>query len=115
MEPKLDRKTAIRDYKERKTARGIFALRCEPTGHAWVELAPNLDSASNAELFQLRLGSHRNAELQAEWNAHGADAFRFEVLETFDDDVAPLALKDLFKARKAHWVNELQAERLSSR
>ena len=115
MYAKQDRKSAIREYKERKTQRGIFAVRCTKTGRAWVELAPNLEAAQNAEFFQLRLGSHRNTDLQAEWNAQGADAFHYEVLETLADDLSPLALKDALKSRKEHWVNTLEAQRLSSR
>jgi hypothetical protein len=115
MEAKQDRKAAIREYKEHKVERGIFALRCAATGRVWVELAPNLGSAGNAELFQLRLGAHRNPELQAEWNAQGEAAFTFEVLERLDEDVAPAAVKDLLKERKAHWMAALGAGRVSPR
>ena len=34
------RKDAIREYKERKTPRGIYAIRCASTGSVWVESAP---------------------------------------------------------------------------
>lgn len=111
----MDKKEAIREYKERVTPRGIFALRCTTTGHAWVELAPNLNSGPTAELFQLKLGGHRNAQAQAEWNEHGAESFTVEVLEKLDDELSEMAAKDALKARKAHWIEALGATRLSSR
>jgi hypothetical protein len=32
----MDRKAAVAAYKERKSACGIYALRCGPSGEVWV-------------------------------------------------------------------------------
>jgi hypothetical protein len=41
--------------------------------------------------------------MQAAWNAHGEAAFAYEILETLDDDTAPLLLRDLLEERRQHW------------
>jgi hypothetical protein len=106
MSEKLSRKEAIREFKERKVARGVFAVRCSASGHVWVDSSPNLNAAENSLWFCLRIGSHINKALQAEWETHGKDAFRYEVLETLSDDVSPLALKDLLKEKRRHCLAE---------
>ncbi len=45
------RKAAIRAFKERKTPRGIFAVRCSVTGGVWVDSAMDLDAAKNRVWF----------------------------------------------------------------
>jgi hypothetical protein len=47
--------------------------------------------------------------MQAVWNTHGEEAFAYEVLQTLDDDVAPLLLKDLLEERRKHWQRVLGA------
>jgi hypothetical protein len=105
----MDRKEAIRQYKELKIPQGIFAVRCRPTGAAWVDASRNLTASKNRTWAELRMGGHRDKPLQAEWNAHGEAAFDFEILETLEEDVSAILLPDLLKGRKAHWVAQLQA------
>lgn len=79
----IRRKEAIREFKERKTPRGVFALRCTVTGHVWVDSSRNLDASKNSLWFVLGHGSHHNHPLQTEWNTHGMQAFQYEILETW--------------------------------
>lgn len=106
------RKEAIREYKERKIPRGVFVVRCTETGRAWVDSTPDLRAAQNGLFFGLRTGSYRNMALQAEWAKHGEQAFQFEILETLDDEVLPIALRDVLKEMKCHWVTQLGAQPL---
>ncbi len=106
------RKQALREYKSRAPTRGAFAVRSLSTGRLWVGASPNLDAARNRIWFMLRSGSHRDRALQAEWNSYGEATFLFEVLETFDPDVPPIALSDLLKDRKSHWAKRLDASTL---
>ena len=109
MTAKADRKEAARQFKERKPSPGIYALRCSTTGRTWVDSSPNLDAAQNSQFFQLRQRLHRNKELQAEWNAHGEESFRFEVLEKLSEDTPSLNLRDLLVERKQAWAEHSQA------
>lgn len=72
-----------------------------------------LGAAKNGVLFALRTGVHRNPELQAEWNAHGESAFRYEVLEKLADDLAPMAWRDLLKDKKKEWAERLGARKVT--
>ena len=103
-----DRKEAIKQYKSRAVERGIFAIRCTATGQVWVGSTPNL-ATINGLWFMLRQGNHRNAALQAAWNEHGEQSIVSETLETLDEDVPELAVRDLLKKRKQHWIEQLGA------
>ena len=105
----MDKREARKEFKSRKTPKGIYSVRCTASGEAWVNASDHLDTVRNGLWFQLRAGSHFNKRLQEAWNTHGESAFEFGILETFDDDVAPLLLKDLSKERQRHWERQLEA------
>ena len=108
------RKEAIRAYKERKPERGIFAIRCLPTADVWVESSPDLPAASNRIFFLLQLGDRFLEKSAVEnFSAHGRDAFSFEILETLDEEINPLTVKDVLKERKLHWAAHLTAKKLT--
>ena len=109
----MNKKEAIAEYKNRKTPRGTFSVRFVDKGPVWVDATPDLYAAQNALLFTLRNGLHTNKSLQAEWNAHGEGAFRYEVLEKLDDDLAPMAWRDLLKDKRQEWAERLGAETIN--
>ena len=107
------RRQAVRDFKERKVLRGVFAVRCAATGEVWVGASRNLDQQQNSIWFGLKNGGYINRAVQAAWTAHGEPGLAFEVLETFDDeDMGPHGRTDLAKARAAHWREQLGAAKL---
>jgi hypothetical protein len=105
----MNRKEAIAEWKNRKTPRGAYVVRFADDGPVFVDAVPDLDAARNGLLFALRTGVHWNKQLQAEWNAHGESSFRYEVLEKLEDDLAPMAWRDLLKDKKKEWVSRLGA------
>ena len=111
MDP-ITRKEASRKFKERKPPCGVFAVRCTATGRAWVGSFTNLESMRNRMWFSLGLGTHRDAALQAEWNAHGEGTFQYEILEKFDDELCAIEVNDRLKDRKRHWADRLGARTL---
>lgn len=102
----------VREYKERDKRQGILALNCPATGAVWVAISRDLEKQENGIRFQLRMGSHMNKPLQAEWNARGSDAFAFEVLEEIKAD-NPLLIPALLKERFAYWLARLHAQKLA--
>ncbi len=107
---KSARREAIRDFKEKKTVAGVYAVRCALSGEVWVAGAPNVEPQHQRHWFGLRIGGHHNRTMQAAWNAHGSEAFSFEILERLDDeDLTPLGRADLIKARERHWLAALGA------
>jgi hypothetical protein len=105
------RKDLVREYKERKTRSGIFAVRCMAKDAAWTGASRDLDSQQNGIWFQLRMGNHMNKALQQAWNQHGADAFRFEILEVVEDD-NPEMIGLLLKDREVYWREQSGAAKL---
>jgi hypothetical protein len=107
-----DRKAAIAAYKERKVEAGVFAVRCTATGEAWVGTAADVSTIRNRLWFALGHGSHPVRSLQDAWNAHGADAFSFEVLDRVDPDAPPHVRDDELRQAAELWRAELGAEGL---
>jgi len=105
------RRQLVNDYKERKVARGIFAVRCPASGEGWLGIGRSLDNMRNGIWFALRLGTHPCKSLQAAWNAHGEESFVYEVVEEVGgDDMTPYMLQSLLKERLQHWQAEWNAE-----
>lgn len=109
---KESRRETIRQFKEQKPARGIYAVRCTANGDAWVGGTRNLNAAKNGCWFSLRNGMHREPTLQNAWNAHGEAAFEYEIVEKLDEDVHPLEIDDRLKAAKKSWIERLKARPL---
>jgi hypothetical protein len=108
----IDRKTAIRAYKDRPTERGVFSFRCVATGEQWVGGSRDLHASRNSLPFTLRLGRHRAQTLQAAWNTHDESAFQFEVLQVLDPDTPALVLPEALKRAVDDWASKLGAQAL---
>ena len=104
-----NRKEAIRAYKERKIPRGIYVVRCTATGKTWVGSSPNLEAARNLVWMQLKMGLHRNVDLQGAWNDHGEATFEFEIAETLDPDILEMAIRDELKSKRGEWAAKLDS------
>ena len=87
---KLDRKALSQQYKLDSRPAGIFVVRNVATGRSFVGASSDLPGMLNRQRFQLELGSHPDAELQADWNSLGPEAFEFAVLDRLEppDDPA---------------------------
>jgi hypothetical protein len=107
-----DRKAALSAYKERKVAAGIYAVRCATTGQQWVGRAPDLSTIQNRLWFTLRHGNAPHPTLQAAWNAHGAESFRFEIVEQLAEEPSAYLREAALKDRLAHWSTAMKAEAL---
>jgi hypothetical protein len=104
------RKAAIAAYKERKSAPGIFAIRCRATAEVWVGQTADLEKIQNRISFTLRQGSHPCRSLQAAWTTHGADGFAFEECERLEEEESAYVRDALLKERVLHWRKLLGAE-----
>jgi hypothetical protein len=106
----MDRRIARDEYKKRKSAPGIYAIKCAATGETWVGAAPDLATINNRLRFTLEQGLHPHRGLQEAWSKLGAGSFTFEELERLsDDDELPYLRRAALKDRLAHWVAALDA------
>lgn len=100
-------------YRQQAPALGIIALRHLPSGYALLERSRNAPGALNRHRFELALGTHRNARLQADWRRDGAAAFRFDIIDSvkvsgdpaFD---AQAELDALLALHRAQWLEQGQ-------
>jgi hypothetical protein len=105
------RRAALAAYKERKTAAGIYAIRCTTGDLQWAGAANDLSNIQNRLWFGLRLGTSPHRGLQAAWHAHGGgEGFTFEEVERLDEELEPYLRDRLLKQRLAHWCAALGAE-----
>jgi len=65
---------------------GVFQIKNRINGKILIGSSPNLPGILNRFRFSLKMGTCPNKALQAEWQAFGAGAFEFGVLE----ELAPL-------------------------
>jgi hypothetical protein len=112
MQSKESRKESVRKFKEQKPLLGAYAVRCTATGRVWVGVSRNLNATKNGCWFTLRNDLHQEKPMQAEWNAHGEPTFQYEILEGIENDLHPLEIDDLLKAKKRDWIARLDAQPL---
>ena len=67
-------------YKQKKPVAGIFQLQNKVSGKVLIEGSPNAISKWNRHRTELRFGSHRNKQLQNDWNTQGEDSFIFSLI-----------------------------------
>ncbi len=85
----MDRRKAIREYKETRRPMGVYRVRNRVSGRSLLGASVDLPSILNRHRAVLRLGGHIDRELQRDWNELGADAFDFEVLDTLTPPEEP--------------------------
>ena len=88
----------------------MFRVRNTATGKSLVGSSANLPGTLNRHRFQLERGSHPSRELQADWNALGADSFEFEVL----DQLKPCDKPDCDATEDLQVLKELWLEKLKA-
>lgn len=76
-----DKRERKRQYLEAPTRAGVLAIRHLANGRVLVEGSNDAQAALNRHRFELRMGQHRNRELQRDWIAGGEAGFAFEVLD----------------------------------
>jgi hypothetical protein len=76
-------------YKQTFVAPGVFVIRNTANHRVYLDASPNPQAAMNRHRFELTMRGHRNPQLQSDWVAHGAQAFRFEVLDQIRQSPQP--------------------------
>lgn len=78
----LDRKALSREYRDTPRTVGIGAVRNTADGKVLLLAGQDIPALLNRHRAQLRLGVHRNQQLQQDWQALGEEGFAFEVVDT---------------------------------
>lgn len=103
-----ERREISRQARDAFPRMGIYAIRDKETGKVLVASSRNVDGAINRAQFELRLRSHANKSLQAEWDRSGSDRFAFEILELVKEREDP----DFNYAEELRMLEQLYREEL---
>ncbi|SMC51592.1 GIY-YIG nuclease family protein [Sporomusa malonica] len=96
-------------YKQTPRPMGVYQIKNQVNGKVFICGSMNLPAFFNSQRFQLNLKSHRNKELQADWDLYGADAFTFDILETVNTEkVAQDDWRKTVSTLEEKWLNDLQ-------
>ncbi len=74
------RKDIKEEYKQIKFQMGVFQIRNISNNKIYIDNSIDILSTWNRHKFELKLGNHKNQELQNDWNEKGEDNFVFEIL-----------------------------------
>ncbi|MBC6981540.1 GIY-YIG nuclease family protein [Caulobacter sp. 17J80-11] len=97
---------------DRAQAYGVYAVICCDTGEVWIGRGGDLDLQQTDLWRALSQGGSAYCDLQAAWDEHGADAFRFEELERLRDDFPAQTRDGELKLRQTIWLARLHAQPL---
>ena len=105
----IDRKAAIRQYKETPRTMGVGVVRNTVTGKSLVISGIDLPSRLNRHQAQLRLNAHMVKPLQADWNAQKGESIVFEVVDTLEPRQEPdYDPREDLEALEQLWLEKLQ-------
>jgi len=106
----MDRRKVLKQaYKETPRSMGVLQITNEKNGKRLILGSMNLPGSINSQRFQLNIGSHRNKELQADWQLFGSKAFSFEVLENLKPaEFAPEEWRAAVDDMEEKWKAQLQ-------
>ena len=103
------RKELNREYQERVKPSGVFQVKNLANGKVLLGSSLNLEGSLNKHRFMLKIGSHTNKALQAEWNEFGPEQFALEVLEEVQRrDDPSFNLSDELVLLEMIWLEKLQ-------
>ena len=80
----MDKSAAKKEYKQAKRPMGVYRIRNTQNNKSYVGFDRDWSAKINRHKAELKFGSHRNRELQEEWNSFGESSFQFEVLDELD-------------------------------
>lgn len=75
------RRAAARQARDAFPPMGVYAIRDRESGRVLLGTSRNVHATLNRARFELRMRSHSDRLLQAEWDRSGPERFAFEVLE----------------------------------
>jgi hypothetical protein len=103
------RKELNRAYAERVKPSGVFQVKNLANGKVLLGSSLNLEGSLNKHRFTLKIGSHTNKALQADWNQFGPEQFTFDILEEVArKDDPSFNLSDELSLLEMIWLEKLQ-------
>jgi hypothetical protein len=106
----MDKTALKRAYKENPPAAGLFQITNTQNGKIFIGKGMNVQGILNSQRAQLQFGSHRNPDLQRDYNHDGVEAFDFKVLDHLEMSGNKTAgeIREDLAALEALWLEKLQ-------
>ena len=107
----MDKSAVKNEYKQAKRPMGIYRIRNTGNDKSYIGCGTDLPAKINRHKAELKFGSHRNRELQEEWNLFGKSSFQFEVLDELDHKEGSQSrpIEELH-ILKEMWIRKLEKE-----
>ncbi|WP_038182365.1 GIY-YIG nuclease family protein [Vibrio rhizosphaerae] len=109
------RKKLKKQYKETPRPMGAYRVYNQEDRLSLIGTCKDVQARLNRHKTELKLGSHRNKAIQADWNRLGEEAFTFEIIELIeplddpdynpDDDLEELM--EIISAQDAYTPDKL--------
>lgn len=105
----MDRKKELKQlYKETPIEAGVYQITNTKNQKIFIGSTKNLKTLNGVK-FQFETNSHKNKELQKEWNSFGKDAFIIEVLEILKKKDDPyFNEKEELGELEEKWLEQIQ-------
>ena len=88
---------------------GVYRIRNTRNNKSYVGFDIDLSARINRHKAELNFGSHRNRELQVEWNSIGESFFQFEVLHELNHkENSPASLIEELQVLAEMWTRKLE-------
>ena len=95
------KKELKKQYQQQKPKAGVFQVLNKVNGKVLIEGDKNIPSKWNRHRTELRFGSHRNKQLQEDWNKEGEENFIFSIVSELEfEEVENLNLQEEIKLLK---------------
>ena len=85
----MDRKEAVRRYKETPCPAGVYRVLHKPSGRVLVGASTNAPAMLGRIRVQLEMNGHPDRQLQHDWSNAGETGFVFEVVDLLDEPDSP--------------------------
>lgn len=106
---KEENKRLKKEYQSNRRPMGVFLIRNMLNDKVFVAVGLDLQGIINSHTYQLKMGVHRNRQLQSDWNEFGGENFAFEILDQLEprEDMSDDGRTDLAFLEEL-WLEKLQ-------
>ncbi len=86
---KENRKELVMKAMQEKRTPGIFKIQCKNSEILYLGASLTLEKALNRHVGELKCNSHKNLNMQSDWNKFGEEAFSIETIAKVPEDRDP--------------------------
>ena len=103
----------VSEYKQRKTAGGVYKVTNTESGRYMLKAEVDLQSFQNRFNFSKKINSCLHPKMQKDFNQYGAEAFTLEFLEETvkKEDESDMGFRDRLKRMEEVWAEKFDRDK----